>query len=94
MGRGVEERRREEEVLVKGTGRAVAKALRVALHFQGEADCLVRLRTGSVGAVDDVVVRAGREDADANGEGEGEGEEVSETRVRRTSMLEVAISLR
>ena len=73
-----------EEVLVKGTGKAIEKALRVALFFQGQQDCVVRLRTGSVGAVDDVSVP----------EGGGEEEAVPETRVRRTSMLEVGISLR
>jgi ribonuclease P/MRP protein subunit POP7 len=87
MGRGGEARAKEE-VLVKATGKAIEKALRVALFFQEQEDCLVRLRTGSVGAVDDILVQEG--DAD----GEGEGEDVPETRVRRTSMLEVGISLR
>jgi len=80
--------RAKEEVLVKATGKAIEKALRVALFFQGQEDCVVRLRTGSVGAVDDVFVEEG--DAD----GEEEGEDFPETRVRRTSMLEVGISLR
>jgi ribonuclease P/MRP protein subunit POP7 len=71
-----------EEVLVKATGKAIEKALQVALHFQGQEDCTVNLRTGSVGAVDDVIAKDGAE------------EEVSETRIRRTSMLEVRISLR
>jgi ribonuclease P/MRP protein subunit POP7 len=85
-GKGAD--KRGEEVLVKATGKAIEKALRVALFFQGQEDCLVRLRTGSVGAVDDVLVQEG--DAD----GEEEEEDVPETRVRRTSMLEVGISLR
>lgn len=89
MGRGGEARAKEE-VLVKATGKAIEKALRVALFFQEQEDCLVRLRTGSVGAVDDILVQEG----DADGDGEGEGEDVPETRVRRTSMLEVVISLR
>ena len=71
-----------EEVLVKATGKAIEKALQVALHFQGQDDCIVKLRTGSVGAVDDVIAK------------EDEEEEVPETRIRRTSMLEVGISLR
>jgi ribonuclease P/MRP protein subunit POP7 len=86
-GRGGVERAKEE-VLVKATGKAIEKGLRVALFFQGQEDCLVRLRTGSVGAVDDVLVREGVV------EGDGGGEDVPETRVRRTSMLEVGISLR
>ena len=72
----------DEEVLVKATGKAIEKALQVALYFQGQEDCVVRLRTGSVGAVDDVIAK------------EGEEEDVPETRIRRTSMLEVGISLR
>lgn len=82
--------RAKEEVLVKATGKAIEKGLRVALYFQGQEDCLVRLRTGSVGAVDDVLVQEGL----VEGEGEQEREDVPETRVRRTSMLEVGISLR
>ena len=71
-----------EEVVVKATGKAIEKALQVALHFQGQEDCSVRLRTGSVGAVDDVIAKDGLE------------EDVPETRIRRTSMLEVGITLR
>lgn len=71
-----------EEVLVKATGKAIEKALQVALFFQGQDDCVVRLRTGSVSAIDDVVAK------------EGEGEDLPEARVRQTSMLEVGISLR
>lgn len=80
QGRGGKE---AEEVLVKATGKAIEKALRVALYFQGQDDCLVRLRTGSVGAVDDLLVQEGEE-----------AEGVPETRIRRTSMLEVGISSR
>jgi ribonuclease P/MRP protein subunit POP7 len=94
--RGAEERKREE-VVVKGTGKAVEKVLRVGLFFHGQEDVVVRLRTGSVGAVDDVCVKEGEEGGDGEREDdeEGEGEdEVPEARVRRTSMLEVGISLR
>ncbi len=69
-------------MFVKATGKAIEKALQVALYFQGQEDCLVRLRTGSVDDVDDVIAK------------EGEEEDVPETRIRRTSMLEVGISLR
>jgi ribonuclease P/MRP protein subunit POP7 len=85
-GRDAREKGKEpEEVLVKATGKAIEKALRIALYFQGQEDCAVRLRTGSVGAVDDVLVKERGE--------EGE-EDVPETRIRMTSMLEVGISLR
>jgi ribonuclease P/MRP protein subunit POP7 len=98
MGKGAEERK-SEEVIVKGTGKAIEKVLRVGLYFQGQGDVLVRLRTGSVGAVDDVLSGRGEEEDVGEGDGkrveEGEDEvEVQETRVRMTSMLEVGIRLR
>ena len=47
-----------EEVLVKASGRAMAKALRVGEWFrtkETEMECKVEVRTGSVSVVDDVV---------------------------------------
>jgi ribonuclease P/MRP protein subunit POP7 len=46
----------EEEVIVKATGRAIEKALNVALYFQKQDDCRAVLRTGEVGAVDDIEI--------------------------------------
>lgn len=46
----------QEEVTVKATGRAIEKALNVALWFQKQDDCKVVLRTGEVGAVDDIEI--------------------------------------
>lgn len=71
------------EVVVLGTGRAIQKVTEVALFFQKQGDCIVQLRTGSVGAVDDVI-QEGEE------EWGGEGEE----RVRMLSSLEASIKLR
>lgn len=89
---------RGEEVLIKGTGKAIQKVLQLAIWWQGQEGIKVVIRTGSVGAVDDVVLREGKgEDGDVDGaEGgvEEEGDEVPESRVRRTSCLEVRISLR
>lgn len=82
-GRGKEE---GEEVVLKATGKAIEKGLRLATWWMGQEDVVVRVRTGSVGAVDDVV---------NVGEGGKENEEEEEgSRVRRTSCLEVGISLR
>lgn len=50
-GRGKE----PEEVMLKATGKAIEKALSLALFFQSQKDCRVRIRTGSVGVVDDIV---------------------------------------
>lgn len=69
--RGVEEGREKkrraggvsgEEVLVKGTGKAIGKVLEVGSWFQQRDAFTVRLRTGSVGAVDDVEVADGEEE--------------------------------
>ena len=95
---------RGEEVLIKGTGKAIQKVLQLAIWWQGQEGVKVVIRTGSVGAVDDVVLREGKGgDGDGDGDGdvdgveggaEDEGDEVLESRVRRTSCLEVGISLR
>jgi len=69
VARGVEEEKERkrraggvsgEEVLVKGTGKAVSKVLEIGAWFlQREKEFVVRVRTGSVGAVDDVEVPEG-----------------------------------
>jgi Rpp20 subunit of nuclear RNase MRP and P len=98
VGGGGEE---EAVVLVKATGKAIDNALRVALFFTAQDGYSVRLGTGSVGAVDDVIVPSPHITVDVGGDDGSEGEmgavggsEAPETRVRRTSMLEVAIRLK
>lgn len=71
------------EVVVLGTGRAIQKVVEVAMFFQKQQDCIVQLKTGSVGAVDDVVLEGEEEWG-------GEGEE----RTRMMSSLEASIKLR
>ncbi|KAH0543737.1 hypothetical protein FGG08_001919 [Glutinoglossum americanum] len=44
-----------EEVSLKATAKAIEKALNLAIFFQGQKDCRVRIRTGSVGVVDDII---------------------------------------
>jgi len=68
-----------EQVVMKGTGKAIEKVLALGVWFQGLEGVEVRVRTSSVGAVDDVV-------------GE-EVEEGGESRVRRVSCLEVGVAL-
>jgi ribonuclease P/MRP protein subunit POP7 len=73
-----------EEVVLKATGKAIERLLGVACWLEGQGggeEFVVRVRTGSVGAVDDVVVKDGEED--------GDGEVGS--RVRRVSCLEVGV---
>lgn len=82
-----------EEVLLKATNRAIEKVLELALYFQGQEDCNVRLRTGTVGAVDDLVVSDLAEGAE-NAEADEEEDELPESRVRKVTFVEVAITLK
>lgn len=77
-----------EEVLIRGTGRAMAKTLEVAAWFTRQADVRVSLRTMTLQAIDDVVV----DEDGAEAEGGFAAEE--ETRVRMVNCLEVGVSLR
>lgn len=45
----------EEEILLHATGKAIGKAMNLALFFQQQNDCIVRIRTGSVNAIDDII---------------------------------------
>lgn len=76
------------EVLLRGTGRAMAKTLNIAAYFQDQRDTRISLRTMTLEAVDDVVV----DEDGAEDEGGFAAEE--ETRVRMVNCLEVAVSLR
>ncbi len=77
MGKG-RDGKGPEEVAVKATGKAIERALNVALYFQKQEDCKVVIKTATAGAVDDV---------------ECEGEE-DRSRVRRVPVLEVWITLK
>lgn len=65
-------RGREEEVILKATNRAIEKALGLAVFFQGQGDLRVRLRTGTVRAVDDLEV-GGEEVKEGKGRGREQG---------------------
>ena len=82
-----------EEVVLKATGRAIQNVLGLALFFQGQDDCRVQLRTGTVGVVDDIV-ESGMPRGSENEEGEDEEEELPESRVRKASFVEVSIASR
>ena len=85
VGKGKE----AEAVVLKGTNRAIEKVLELALYFQGQDDCMVRLRTGSVSVVDDIV-----QEEEEGGVEEVEGEALPESRVRKISVVEVAVTLK
>ena len=106
-----------EEVLIKGTGKAIQRVMELGVWFQQRTgEYTVRIRTGSVATVDDVTrtseSKTGHdteqdamdvdESAGPSKEGDDEGMvasresdgEVSETRLRYMSVLEVAVGLR
>ncbi|QDS68102.1 hypothetical protein FKW77_010132 [Venturia effusa] len=87
-----------EEVIVKGTGKAIEKVMGIAGFFQENAvteGVKVRLTTGSVWAIDDISVSrdevTGEDQMAVDGE---EEEDLPETRVRQVSVLEVHIGMK
>lgn len=75
VARGVEEGKQKkrsaggvsgEDVLIKGTGKAVGKVMEIGAWFLQRDAFVVRVRTGSVGAVDDVEVPEGQEEGDGD----------------------------
>jgi ribonuclease P/MRP protein subunit POP7 len=95
-----------EQVLLKATGRAIPRALEIALYFQAEPDCRVRIDMGSVTAIDDVQVHvpsmdktteedSGEDEKEKEQEEEDEQEDdVPETRLRMLSSVTVGIGLK
>lgn len=87
-----------EEVYVKATGRAIDRALKVGLYFQGESDCRVRVEMGSVTAVDDIEIRTSQtQDGGGNDDAPREvtgDEDLPDTRLRTISSVTVAIGLK
>ncbi|KAK0251194.1 hypothetical protein LTS09_013703 [Friedmanniomyces endolithicus] len=62
-----------EEVLIKGTGKAISKVMEMGLWFQQRTEYAVILRTGSVAAIDDIEIG---DDSQSGGEAEGDSNEV------------------
>jgi len=96
-----------EEVVIKGTGRAIAKVLEMALWFQQRDDWYsVRMTTGTVRTVDDIEVEEpampveeereyvhGEVASPSKNEVKREDSQVPVSRSRFTSVLEVAVSM-
>ncbi|KAI9741006.1 MAG: hypothetical protein M1834_002717 [Cirrosporium novae-zelandiae] len=57
----IENAPRSEPVVLKGTGRATERVMEVGLWFQAQPDCKVRLLTGSMAVVDDIVEGGGNQ---------------------------------
>lgn len=95
----------KEEVVLRASGRAVEKALKLALCFTKKEGFGVLIKTGSVGAIDDIEIEE-PEDAATDAEikdGDDQTvkvatatdketqEEVPETRIRYASTIDVAV---
>lgn len=82
-----------DEVILKATGKAIAKALSLGVWFQQREEYAVRIETGTVGAIDDIVApedNAGEEE-DQNMKDDGE-EEMPESRIRYASTIQIFVS--
>lgn len=98
---GIGEKR--EEVFVKATGRAVEKALSVGKWFEGkEAEFNVRVKTGSVLVVDDVVedeevkerlLKKVNGDGGADGTGQAVSEDSKKKRKREAPAVDEDVEL-
>lgn len=76
-----------EPVILKGTGKAIQKTLSLAMFFQKQQEYAVKITTSSVDAIDDIEV--GDDD-----NVEQDDEDLPESRVRHTSVVEVAVTAR
>lgn len=82
-------------MILTGANKAIEKVCELALFFQCQDDVQVRLKTGSVGTVDDIVEKEDGGTVKSEGEEEmEEGEEMPESRVRWLSVVEAHISLK
>lgn len=77
----------QDEIVLKGTGKAIAKAMSLALWFQQRVEYNVRIETGTVGAIDDIIPPEG-EDAQM----QDEGEDIPESRIRYASTIQIFVS--
>nr|POF05463.1 hypothetical protein CFP56_69489 [Quercus suber] len=93
-----------EEVVIKATGKAIQRGLELGQWFcQRDGEYVVRIKTGSVKAIDDVQLvevndsqitpDPGKSDDQMSLDTEKLEEDIPETRVRYTSVLEVRVSL-
>ncbi|KAI4717043.1 hypothetical protein E4T48_06738 [Aureobasidium sp. EXF-10727] len=81
----------QDEIILKATGKAIAKALSLALWFQQRIEYNVRIETGTVGAIDDIVPLEDSPEGDDQNMKDGE-DDVPESRIRYASTIQVFVS--
>jgi ribonuclease P/MRP protein subunit POP7 len=88
-----EDKHDRDEIILKATGKAIAKALSLGLWFEEKEEYSVRIETGTVGAIDDIVAP---EDGGAEDEDEamkdGAEEDIPESRIRYASTIQIFVS--
>jgi ribonuclease P/MRP protein subunit POP7 len=82
------EKHDRDEIILKATGKAIAKAMSLGLWFEEKVEYAVRIETGTVGAIDDIVAP---EDEDQDMKDEAE-EEIPESRIRYASTIQIFVS--
>jgi len=82
-----------DEVILKATGKAIAKALSLGVWFQQREEYAVRIETGTVGAIDDIVPPedAAGEEEDREMKDDGQ-EDIPESRIRFASTIQIFVS--
>jgi hypothetical protein len=70
-----------EEVVLKGTGRAIEKVVTIAVFLQTKDEFVVRLKAGSVSVVDDIEKRAGSLAGEKRDKGQGKRTEKSNEKI-------------
>jgi ribonuclease P/MRP protein subunit POP7 len=84
-----------DEVILRATGKAISKALEMALWFQQRAEYAIRIETGTVGAIDDIVApdgNAGHDEAMVLDGGGGDDAGIPESRIRYASTIQIFVS--
>lgn len=81
-----------EEVILKATGKAIEKALSLALFIQSKDAYSVIIRTSTVEAIDDVVPRYSEQEFVK--EEQSTDLDLSDTRLRHASSVEIAVTLK
>lgn len=79
----------QDDIVLKATGKAIAKALSLALWFQQRVEYNVRIETGTVGAIDDIVPP---EETGGDQNMKDEEEDIPESRIRYASTIQIFVS--
>lgn len=89
------QKQHQDEIILKATGNAIAKALSLALWFQQRVEHNVRIETGTVAAIDDIIPPEDATEDAADDEDQNmkdDEEDVPESRIRYASTIQIFVS--